>query len=588
MQGKFILSVRSALLLVTVSALLPALLIIIVSGVEHGRTLEQSVRAEAHRQVESITQVHLETVQAVQRILETLGALEPFQEDNRPVQTLVLSALLRDNSEIVNFAVTDNQGIVTTSPLLPTGTDLSDRAHVRNALGKGRFSAGEFVLARAGGIPSFPFAHPLRDATGAITGVLAVVYNLGDYRELFDRMTLPESNIVGITDNRGIRIFYRPENLANPVGVPIADENWRRMRDGEETGSFISDGSDGVLRYYAYRRVLLRASADPHIYVLVGVPEDVAAGAARRIIVRNVALMAAVLLLALAAAILLGDLVFSRGFRVLVSTAHAISEGRLEARTNLPRGRSEIAVLASAVDRMAVRLQKREEEKETERAILDRSLREKEVLLREIHHRVKNNMQMILSIVSLQQENSGDMVHFRSALESRIRAMAAVHEMLYESPDVAAVDVSSLLQRLAEMTVWIAPHTGPAPRILMKVEGGTSIFLSIEYAVPLALITSEVMTNSCKYGRNAEGAVEISITLDRVGDTFHLSVGDSGVGFPRKAGPPGPAEETGLGLQLVSALVSQLKGSLEFLNGYGHCSGAVVRVTFPVAEDRLH
>jgi hypothetical protein len=84
--------------------------IIVVTRIEHGRSREEAARADAHRQVESLVQIHLETVLGVRRVLETLGALASFREDNQPVQNQVLSTLLSMNPEIVNFAVTDTAG----------------------------------------------------------------------------------------------------------------------------------------------------------------------------------------------------------------------------------------------------------------------------------------------------------------------------------------------------------------------------------------------------------------------------------------------------------------------------------------------
>jgi two-component sensor histidine kinase len=154
--------------------------------------------------------------------------------------------------------------------------------------------------------------------------------------------------------------------------------------------------------------------------------------------------------------------------------------------------------------------------------LFDRSLQDKEVLLREIHHRVKNNMQMILSIVHLQSDEE-DPEAFRGSLESRINAMATVHEMLYESPDVATVEVAVFLERLAETAVQSTTCNGRPPWITTKVP---DVRLPIEQVVPLGLIASELITNACKYGASADGSVTVEIEMKKHEQDLELIVRD--------------------------------------------------------------
>ncbi len=566
------LSFRNALLLITVTALVPALVIIVLSGIEHGRTLEEAVRAESHRQVAAIAQVHTETVNSVQRLMETVAALNPFREGDRGIQLNVLTTLLEQDPGFINFSVTDRNGIVTVSPGLETGTDLSDRKHIQDALEVGRFITGEYVRARVGEIPAFPFALPLRDPAGEIAGVLATVYSLDAYDQLFDRLDLPEGAIVAIVDHEGTRIFYRPQSETNPVGSPIQAAAWEKINSGVDAGLFTLAGSDGVKRFYAFRRLSVPEENASIVYVVAGFPERLASGPSRRILLRNLLFMATVVAFAVAAALLLGDLVFARGFRTLVKTAGAISRGHLDARTNLPRGRSDIGMLAESVDRMAERLERREQENSRERELLNRSLKDKEVLLREIHHRVKNNMQMIMSLVNLQSDGTLDLESFRRNLEARIGAMATVHEMLYQSPDVASVAVAEFLERLVSVALQSASCVCIPPQIATDT---IPVAIPVEQAVPLALITSELITNACKYGADDTGTVRIEIGLERREGTIVVTVRDYGPGIAGTSGSTG----SGIGLKLVRSLCSQLRGEVHIETDNGE--GTAVQVRFP-------
>lgn len=542
------------------------------------------MHGEAARQVESVSQIHLEAVHSAQRLLETLSVLDPFRDGDVAAQNRILAAVLTENPDIVNFAVTDTDGIVVASPLVEPGTVLRDRTHVRNALRTQRFSVGEYVLAHADGVPSFPFSVPLRDNAGNVTGTLNVVYNLVSYGELFDRMALPPGIVVEITDHAGTRVFGYPPGPAAVVGSSIQSDAWTAMVYGDETGSFTVTGRDGAPRYFAYRRVHQPGSHEPHLYIAVGIPVSLTVGAARTIMVRNLVLMVLVLVFAVTVAVFLGDIVFARGFRMLTVTAQAISEGHLDARAGTVHRQSEIGRLAAAIDTMAASLQQREQETRRERVLLDQSLLDKEVLLREIHHRVKNNMQMILSIVSLQSLKDADPEEFRQNLEMRISAMATVHEMLYESPDVATINISAFLERLGENTVHTLPCRDTVPRVTINP---IETRLSIQQAVPLALITSELITNACKHGAGPGGEVEVAIHLHQADHTLNLTVSDSGPGFDRSRHDE---SGTGLGLSLVEILTRQIRGEVIYgtegsppEEGDRSPGGAAVTIRLPLA-----
>ena len=181
---------------------------------------------------------------------------------------------------------------------------------------------------------------------------------------------------------------------------------------------------------------------------------------------------------------------------------------------------------------------------------LTASLREKEVLLREVHHRVKNNLQIVSSLVSLQADrlepNAG-----RDALAEtahRVRAMALVHEQLYGTTNLSTIDVS---QYARELTSKLIASLDPSAALTIEAD---PVELSIDKAVPWALILNELVTNALKHGRSADGQCRIHLTLRATGDEFSMSITDQGAGFP-----PAPPAASTLGLQGVQSLVRQLR-----------------------------
>jgi two-component sensor histidine kinase/ligand-binding sensor domain-containing protein len=185
------------------------------------------------------------------------------------------------------------------------------------------------------------------------------------------------------------------------------------------------------------------------------------------------------------------------------------------------------------------------------------SLEEKTVMLKEIHHRVKNNMQVISSLMSLQLGASTEPMIQEALQESqaRIRSMALVHETLYGSENFAAIGFREYLNRLIRQ-VSLANHR---PGISISVEG-EEVFLSLDQAIPAGLLMNELVTNSLKHAfpRGTEGKVEVGVR--KINDaTVELSVVDTGTGLPEEFEL---SKASTLGLRLVRSLTDQLDGTL--------------------------
>ncbi len=201
------------------------------------------------------------------------------------------------------------------------------------------------------------------------------------------------------------------------------------------------------------------------------------------------------------------------------------------------------------------------------------SLKEKEVLLKEIHHRVKNNLQVISSLLNLQAANVSDGKTLEQLRESqnRIRSMALIHERLYQSGNLARIDFGEYVRSLVG---FLARSYGmSAVRVVVNVQ---SIDLPVNAAIPCGLIINELVSNALKYAfpEGREGEVNIDLAVQPDGSGV-LSVRDNGVGLPAELNP---RKTTTLGLQLVNTLTKQLNGSIELMRG----NGTTFCITFPL------
>lgn len=211
----------------------------------------------------------------------------------------------------------------------------------------------------------------------------------------------------------------------------------------------------------------------------------------------------------------------------------------------------------------ALRLARDElEDKVHERtAQLAKSLEEKNVLLKEVHHRVKNNLQLISTMHRTQARLVPDaqIRSFLEAMQGRMKSIADIHEDLYQADDLVRIDFSKYIHRLATNLIR---SFRPEIHLMINVE---NVFLGIDTAIPCGLIINELVSNSLKYAFPEEpGEIEISARL--VGEKYHLKIRDNGVGFPEELDI---RDTESLGLEVVISQVDKLDGSLHLARSPG-------------------
>ncbi|XZN94991.1 MAG: PAS domain S-box protein [Microcoleus sp.] len=205
------------------------------------------------------------------------------------------------------------------------------------------------------------------------------------------------------------------------------------------------------------------------------------------------------------------------------------------------------------------------------------SLAEKEVLLQEIHHRVKNNLQVISSLLKLQSRYIQDshVTEMLKESQNRVRSMALVHEQLYQSKDLSKIDFADYIHNLAKNLFQAYEINAKGIKLQTNI---APCFLNIDTAVPCGLIINEFVTNSLKYAfpEANQGTIKIDFSFDddRV---CVLVVSDSGIGLPKELDYKNSRT---LGLRLVVSLVKQIRGNIELVK----TAGTVFKITFSQPE----
>ncbi|MBU1319055.1 MAG: HAMP domain-containing protein [candidate division Zixibacteria bacterium] len=276
----------------------------------------------------------------------------------------------------------------------------------------------------------------------------------------------------------------------------------------------------------------------------------------------------------------------------LARTARIISQEKYYSARVDYESKDELGILVSGFNEMLVQIQKRDSEllesrdkleervrertveleeeikvrKQAEQAI-NKSLKEKEILLKEVHHRVKNNLQIIMSLLSLQSNgiNGSHIKEMFRDSQRRVKSMALIHEKLYQSENLAEIDLAEYIESLSKYL--LSTITGNMNKIRM-VTNVERITLGVDKAVPCGLIINELVTNSLKYAFNGRDSGQITITCKKLeNDQISLSVADDGIGIPENMDYKNTQS---LGLQLVNNLSNQLGAKIDLQAGLGY------------------
>jgi two-component sensor histidine kinase len=229
-------------------------------------------------------------------------------------------------------------------------------------------------------------------------------------------------------------------------------------------------------------------------------------------------------------------------------------ENELKARVDVG---SRLVELQIQLNENISELRKKEDE-------LTKSLSDKEILIREVHHRVKNNLNIIISLISLEESNPGkSAMEILSELKNRIHSIYSVHEKLFMQDQFINLNFKDYIDDLLVNIIDSFDAKAVYVRYSLEIE---EINLEVETVVPLGLIVTELVTNSLKYAFPEDGKGTITVTCRTENDHFLMTVEDDGVSLPAAVDIDNAAT---LGLRLVKSLTDQLQGNLEIVRENG-------------------
>ena len=487
-----------------------------------------------------------------QRLLVNLSADPAVKQMAMPQCQDVLHRALENFPEYISISATDRDGTVKcTTAETGAQVSLTHRSWFQEAIASPGFTLSDYTVSQDLAEPVIVAASPIRGDGNKTQGVLHIDIDL-DWLSLFVRASgVPPEGSVALLDKNGIvltssKFEVDQTEAAMPNAATLQQVVDRQLIDFEAVGN------DKQMRVYS-------SVALPHgnVIVLFGLPSATTLGWIERDLLTRLLSLAAIWLAGILAAGIGTRLWVTRWISQLRRTARAYSLGDFSARVDFSRAPVELRDLGTTLVNMADRLEAREND-------LRSSLEQKDTLLKEIHHRVKNNLQTITSLLNIHMRSvTSDQAH--QALEevqTRVRALALVHHYLYESDDVRVVELRLFVGELCQVLHDTLSGAGRQVRIETDVH---NITIASERAVPIALLITEVVTNAYKHAFPDGRAGKISVAIRTLDETSALlTIGDDGVGHSAGEDLAATvAEGQGVGMSLISAFARQLGEELE-------------------------
>ncbi|WP_338661691.1 sensor histidine kinase [Pararoseomonas sp. SCSIO 73927] len=433
---------------------------------------------------------------------------------------------------------------------LPTGFD--PQPLLREALASGAPAYGAFLPGSRGRAPLMPVAVP-----GAAVGSIGGEWALIGFVVLRDDAGLPGS---GRTPGDRVWLIDRTGRALSPSGAggPTLDPaTVARVGDGGE----VTEGLRGEVVYAGAR-------LNPGLRLVVGHPISAPREVARGILVQRILELATFLVACLAAIVVGADLAMVRPLRLLSVRVRGWRPGNAFPVNPTGTEPREVRAVEQAFSDAAEALTRRE-------ADLRAALEQRDALMAEIHHRVKNNLQIVSSLLNLQAGRIKDPAAIAEflAARNRVRTLATLHRHLYVQHSFESVALPPFLTELANQQ-FSSHNEAPGERLALKLDIA-DIAISTDQAVSLSLLVTEAMGNAVEHAFPDDMRGTIRLSLQQEGEEVLLTVRDDGIGLPDRGARP-----RGLGLQLMDGFAKQLGGPLT--GGRLEEGGTLWSVRFPL------
>jgi two-component sensor histidine kinase len=547
------ISLKQGLLLIVLAALLPISVTSVIQSMVNWNGMQQTAMSALQANAKAVAERERDAFLIANRLL-TVASANPDVRAMVPNCSQVLRTGFSGYEAIVNFIRTDADGIVRCSALpYKAGASLSGETWWQNTKSAGALTVSQPTMGSISGIPIIVVALPLKGGNGSFAGTFSAGLNISQLSKSV--IAAPEAKtgaIAVISSNGTLVASSRP---ALPFVLPTKFE---------KNGTGMLRGTDGDK--WEYRMVPLSGDA---LFVLYAEPRSKIMSAALA------QLKASIILPLIALALTLFAIWFGTNYFVIrwLSALRKLSDditkgnfsGNRQAFVKAPR---ELRELSDDLNDMAKVI-------DTRTTDLTDALEAKTELTREIHHRVKNNLQIVTSLLTMQASRMTDDVAQTALKQARARivALALIHRLTYEQESEqgnATVTVESLMDELCKQL----RYANRSSKHIQLSSVADHFAVDVDLAVPLALFIVEAVTNSYRHAFPDHAAGTIDLKFENHGSEVTLIVRDNGQGYDVDSHSKGD-----MGTELMCGFANQLNGSVSFSSE--RAAGSITTLRFP-------
>lgn len=534
------LTLTQRLFALALIALLPATLMLVYNEIDFRRARLAELHVNIQRSAELTSSEVEQIIEGIRAVLTTVAAAPEMRSGDFAACSDFIGRVTAAVPQIAAITFVDMQGNARCrSSRQTTNINLGNLSAFREAIEKRKSAVGHFHPGGVSGEPQLPIASPVTDASGAVDGVLIGAVNLAWLGKRIRDRGLEVGGIIVITDRDGTFVAREPQS-ERYIGSSVPD-HFRHLINAPAPGTIEFTNADGKRRIAGY----VPATVSPvGLYVAASTDSDEAFETIERSTRRSLAFLLAGSLVTLLLAWWFGHTYITHKVMRVVRAAETWRLGDMSVRTRMDARDGEIEAIAQAFDQLVDQLAIKERERE-------RADEQRELVLRELTHRVRNALATVQSVATLSFRNAQGPEAFR-AFNSRLQALARSHELLTRKQWEPA-NISEVVRDA------VAPLRGDDDRRFSV--GGPSAALSPRATVALSMMLHELCTNAVKHGAlsNDTGRVSISWTVDERRDEFDLRLQ-----WLEYGGPPVEApSRTGFGSRLLPALAQEMGGDVQ-------------------------
>jgi two-component sensor histidine kinase len=532
------MSLRRRLSVLVAIALAPSLLLAGYNAVSWKIFLEHEAHARALLMAR-FTSYEFEQIVENSRQLMTAMTKYPIDFEHDEQCAVYFKSIIADAPSYREAAIIDTNGKFHCSTIsIPPTLDVTDRLYFYGPLKTGKLTIGPVTLGRVTKSASIHVSMPYKDADGVVKGVIVLILNPDKLAQILPAYPWRSDQRLIVLDREGSLVLTLPSNdiesvqdlakviFSNIAQAPSGTMNVKDLNNRVQIIGLVPRNDDGLL-------------------TAVAIDHDVALADASTINARAIAFDLIAIVFAVAGVWLAVYLMIDRPIRALIRSARKREAGDIAAAFPKLRFSTEFGQLSAALSRMSDRI--------------EQLLSQKDLLLRELQHRVMNSLNLLSSLLEMQRRHVRDPTTNEQLANARDRiiSMGTVYRYLYQSQALEYVEFSEFLNAICNKSE--SAYVG-SKNLSIEVEA-EPLRLSGPHAISLGMLTHELITNALKhaYAENAPGVIKVTLK-HRDDGSIDFRISDSGSGLPDDFQI---ATDSSLGMTVVSSTAHQLGGTLE-------------------------